>query len=152
MLERVPLADRIGLCKPQSSPDHNRSSVRMGTEERNEVNLGVIKFTGPVRGGFWSEYSPLVNLVMWIVHIHSSHTTSNAHNCPGRSPNISTRPILQIISSEYKKFSEITDTERSSESLFTDKLSTVELKILLRRVHALYYNKWLTDDDFIGDM
>jgi len=43
------------------------------------------------------------------------------------------RPILQIISAQYKKFSEITDTELVAESLFERKLSALELKILLRK-------------------
>ncbi len=55
-----------------------------------------------------------------------------------------------FVSGEYKKFSEITDAELVAESLFPNaKLSALELKILLRRVYALYYNKWLTDDDAI---
>ena len=59
------------------------------------------------------------------------------------------RPILQIISAQYKKFSEITDTELVAESLFERKLSALELKILLHRIYALCYNKWLTDDDVV---
>ena len=55
-----------------------------------------------------------------------------------------------FVSGEYKKFSDITDAELVAESLFPNaKLSALELKILLRRVYALYYNKWLTDDDAI---
>ena len=60
----------------------------------------------------------------------------------GDPANISTRPILQIVSAKYKKFSEITDAELVAESLVPYvKLSTLELKVLLRRVYVLYYNK-----------
>ena len=55
-----------------------------------------------------------------------------------------------FVSDEYKKFSEITDTELVAESLFPNaKLSVLDLKILLRWVYDLYYNKWLTDDDVV---
>jgi hypothetical protein len=66
----------------------------------------------------------------------------------GGPPNAPTRPILQIVSAGYKKFSDITDQELLAEFLHPKaKLSAVELRIILRRVCALYYNRWLADDD-----
>ena len=58
------------------------------------------------------------------------------------STNCKQVPILQITHAEYKKFGEITDAQHHAEALYPRaKLSPAELRILLRRVHALYYNK-----------
>ena len=67
----------------------------------------------------------------------------------GGPPNVSTRPILQIISAEYKKFGDITDAQLASEGLVDKALPSWQLKVLLRRVYALYYRKWLCDDDVV---
>jgi hypothetical protein len=68
----------------------------------------------------------------------------------GGPPNAPTRPILQIVSAGYKKFSDITDQELLAECLHPKaKLSAVDLRIILRRVYALYYHRWLADDDIV---
>jgi hypothetical protein len=68
----------------------------------------------------------------------------------GGPPNAPTRPILQIVSAGYKKFSDITDQELLAECLHPkSKLSAVELRIILRRVYALYYHRWFADDDIV---
>jgi hypothetical protein len=59
-------------------------------------------------------------------------------------------PILQIIQAQYKTFGDITDAELIAEALYPRaKLSAAELKIMLRRVYALYYDKWLTANDVV---
>ena len=67
----------------------------------------------------------------------------------GGPANVSTRPILQIVSAQYKKSSDITDAELAAEGLVEKPLPSLQLKVLLRRVYDLYYRKWLCDDDVV---
>ena len=59
-------------------------------------------------------------------------------------------PILQIIQAQYKTFGDITDAELIAEALYPRaKLSAAELRIILWRVYALFYDKRLTDNDVV---